>query len=910
MSEARALPHNDLAGERLGFGQLRQLLHSLTLCPLGDERVEELRFSTDGDRIRRQLVQTAEMKRLLAEADFPTEGFVDARPVLHKLRLEGSYAEPLELLAVRKSLAAVGNVISCLTAREDPPQQKNHFTTLSLYHLSDTGGAVREGLASEGVSYPELAKLCEGITSLPVLIRQIDKIIDETGAVRDNASPTLARIRRELQGERGRMNAVMQRVLQHAKSEGIVEADATPTLREGRMVIPVPADKKKRLSGILHDMSDTGRTAFIEPASVVEASARICSLENEEHREIIALLRLTASTIRPYLADALRSYDFLAEIDFIHAKARLAQRLQGELPAEVVDSPLIDWSQATHPLLRLALENRDAASAEDPSSDYAERERTRRSQSRDAASAEDPSSDYAERELPSTGNRTVVPLDIQLHDPDQRMLLISGPNAGGKSVCLKTVGLLQYILQCGLLPPLSPASRCGLFTKIFINIGDEQDLSDDLSTYSAHLLAMKTMLRQGDSRSLLLIDEFGSGTEPRMGAALAEAMLHQFLANGCWGIITTHYHNLKLAAEEGMGIRNAAMLYDRAAMRPLFQLQIGNPGSSFAIEIAHKIGLPQEVIAEAKEIAGSDLVNFDKYLQDINRDKRYWQSKRTEIHQQEKTLEKSRLQYEETLSTLRTERKQILDQAKREAQQLVDDAKARIERTIKEIKEAQAERERTKEVRAELDQWLAGQQAREEEDKRLQAQAEKVKRRQERRKTKKSQPKPSTPDLTASAAPAAETLPLTIGANVKFVGQSTVGRIVKISGKEAQVAFGSVIINAPLHQLTPAQPPKNDKRTYTLLGRITQEQLHQTKLNFSSEINLLGLRVDEALEAVMHFLDDAQVSGSHHLRILHGTGTGALKTAIRQYLSAQPSVRSFHDDHPQQGGAGVTIVEL
>ena len=822
-------------GEKLGFNQIRQLLHTLTLCPLGDERVEAMRFSTDAPRIRRWLLQTAEMKRLLSETDFPTEGFVDARPVLHKLRLEGAYAEPLELLAVRKSLSAVGNVVSCITT---PP---------------------------EGVSYPELAKLTDGISGMSMLIKSIDRIIDETGAVRDNASPTLARIRRELQGERGRMNSVMLRVLQRAKSEGIVDSDATPTLREGRMVIPVPSEKKKRLSGILHDMSDTGRTAFIEPLDVVEASARICSLENEEHREIITILRLIASAIRPFLIDALRSYDFLAEIDFIHAKARLAQRLQGELPAEVLDTPLIDWSEATHPLLRLALEG---------------------------------------------SGRPLIPLDIQLHEPDQRLLLISGPNAGGKSVCLKTVGLLQYMLQCGLLPSLSPASRCGLFTKIFINIGDEQDLADDLSTYSAHLLSMKNMLRQGDQRSLLLIDEFGSGTEPRMGAALAEAMLRQFLTHGNWGIITTHYHNLKIAAEASEGIRNAAMLYDRTAMRPLFQLQIGNPGSSFAIEIAHKIGLPEQVIAEAKEIAGSDLVNFDKYLQDINRDRRYWQSKRTEIHQQEKTLEKSRLQYEEAMGGLRAERKEILDSAKREAQQLVDDSKARIERTIKEIKEAQAERERTKEVRAELDQWLAKQQAREQEDQRLQAQADKVKRRQERRKTKKKQPKPSTSDQTVSATPAVETIPLTVGANVKLVGQATIGRITKISGKEAQVAFGSVIMNAPLDQLTPARPPKSDKRTYTLLGRSTQEQMHQTKLHFSSEINLLGLRVDEALEAVMHFLDDAQVSGSHHLRILHGTGTGALKTAIRQYLSAQPAVLSFHDAHPQQGGAGVTLVDL
>lgn len=825
----------DVVGRKLGFEDLRQLLSELTLSPMGKERVAEIAFSKDILLIREQLRQTAEMKRLLSEEAFPVDALPDARAALHKLRMEGAHAEPKELRDLSRALKATSLIITAI--KHPAGEHTQPFTALS--------------------------ELCEGVNSMPQLTHNIDRLISDEGEVRDNASPTLARLRRQIQAERGRMSQLIQRVLVRAKAEGLVDAEASPALREGRLVLPVPADRKRKLPGIVHDMSDTGRTAYVEPVEVVEASASLMELENEERREVLIILRALSATIRPYIPEALRCYDFLAHIDLLLAKARLAQRIDGHEPADIANHPLIQWQQATHPLLRMALEG--------------------------------------------TG-KPLVPLDISLHHPEQRILLISGPNAGGKSVCLKTVGLLQYMLQCGLLPPLSPDSHCGIFDNIFINIGDEQDLADDLSTYSAHLLHMKDMLRRADERSLLLIDEFGSGTEPQMGAALAEAMLAQFLQHGNFAIITTHYHNLKVFAADNEGIANAAMLYDRQEMRPLFLLQIGNPGSSFAIEIAHKIGLPDEVIARAKDIAGSDLVNFDKFLQDINRDKRYWESKRAEIHQQEKALQRAKEEYEQASQQLSSQRKDIIRQAKAEAQQLVDESQARIERTIKEIKEAQAERERTKEVRAELETWLSQRQQSEEEDQRIKAQAEKVKRRQQRRKEKKAAPAPA-----ATAKPTRQ-LPTTpvfaVGDYVKLAGQSTAGRIVKLNGKEAQVVFGAMQVNARLSQLQPAAPPKDDKRDYTLLGRQTQDQLHKTKLKFSPEINLMGMRADEALQAITYFIDDALVAEAHRLRILHGTGTGALKTTVRRYLNSEPAVVRYYDENPQFGGAGITIVEL
>lgn len=823
--------------QKLGFHHLREMLRDYALSPLGAEHVDAMQCTGDATLVRRALGQVDEMVRLLAQVEFPTDGFVDARGVLHKMRLEGAFAEPKELLSLRRALQGVCDVRRCLRTKQE---------------------------GTDTPQFPLLSQLGEGIIEKPDIIRAIDKVIDPSGEVRDNASPTLARIRRELQGERSRMGQLMQRVLQRAKSEGLVDEDTTPALRDGRLVIPIASDRKRKLNGIVHDISDTGRTAYVEPAEVVEATARLCELENEERREIIAILRATATLIRPHATDALNSFDFLAQADFIHAKALLARRIHGQLPSVIHDSPLIDWAEATHPLLRLALERQ---------------------------------------------GKQAIPLTIQLAPPHQRILLISGPNAGGKSVCLKTVGLLQYMLQCGMLPPLAPSSECGVFQRFFLHIGDEQDLSDDLSTYSAHLLRMKRMLQAADTQSLLLIDEFGSGTEPQMGAALAEAMLQRFLAQGCLAVITTHYHNLKVFAADHDGILNAAMLYDRQAMAPLFRLQPGNPGSSFALEIAHKIGLPHDVIDEAKRIAGSDLVHFDKFLQDINRDKRYWESKRAEARQREKQLERAQQQLEQQLTSLRDERKQLLDDAKAQAQRLIDESKARIERTIREIKEAQAEREQTKAIRAELEQWLAAKQETDEQDARMAAEVERIQRRRQRREEKRNN---SAQASSAPVHPAEPPKPRAwqAGDYAMLPPNPSPGLILKVHGKEALLAFGDMQLKALLTQLKPCTTPPPQKRTYTATSRQTQEHIRQARLRFSPELNVMGMRAEEALQALTLFLDDAIVSGATQLRILHGTGTGALKTAIRQRLATLSSVKCFHDDNPQTGGAGATIVEV
>jgi len=488
-------------------------------------------------------------------------------------------------------------------------------------------------------------------------------------------------------------------------------------------------------------------------------------------------------------------------------------------------------------------------------------------------------------------------------------------------VCLKTVGLLQYMLQCGLPVPMAESSVCGIFQSIFIAIGDEQNLEDDLSTYSSHLLNMKTMMRHADDKSLLLIDEFGSGTEPQIGGAMSEAILNRFNQRRNFAVITTHYQNLKHFAEENKGIVNAAMLYDNAAMRPLFQLRIGNPGSSFAIEIARKIGIPEEVIRGAMDIVGADYINSEKYLQDIARDKRYWENKRESIRQQEKKLEQILAQHESQIKRLQEEKKAILAQAREEARQLLQASNAQVESTIRQIKEAQAEKERTKEIRQQLADFKQNldNRADSEADERLRRQMEKIKARQQRREERKSKkaedvsPTPSAASRRAtSAQPSASVAPpvLAAGDYVRMKGQDSVGQILKINKKEALVAFGMIQSNVLISSLLPASEPAKQKRADTFVSRQTQDNMRETTLNFRSEINVMGMRADEAVQAVTYFIDDALVASASRLRIVHGTGSGILKTMIRQYLASLSCVSSYRDENPQFGGAGVTLVDL
>lgn len=831
--------------KKIEFDAVRTMLKELCLCALGRECVDEMSLLTDFAAIEGRLGETDEFVRLLrVEQNFPNDFYFDVREPLQRIRIPGMYMGEEELFALRRSLDTIGRMLSLLRRQ------------------SDDGGA--DGTVS---LYPRLRALAGDVEAFPQIIRAIDAIVDKFGHIKDSASPTLAGIRSELVRTSNGISRTLNNILRRAQAEGLVEKDASPTLRDGRLVIPVAPALKRKMGGIVHDESASGKTVFIEPAEVVMANNRIRELEAEERREVILILTKFSDELRPHVPQLLQAYIFLGVIDFIRAKALLAERF-GAIKPVLADKPLIDWGAAVHPLLELSLHKH---------------------------------------------GRKMSPLDISL-DEKRRILLISGPNAGGKSVCLKTAGLLQYMLQCGLLIPVHERSKAGIFRNLFIDIGDEQSIEDDLSTYSSHLLNMKQTLRSCDSRSLILIDEFGSGTEPLIGAAIAEAILKRFNSRGAYGIITTHYQNLKHFADSTPGVVNGAMLYDRAEMRPLFMLQIGNPGSSFAVEIARKIGLPEEIIKDASEIVGSDYIQSDKYLQDIVRDKRYWETKRRNVHQKEKELDELLEKVQGSTDELKKSRRQILRDAQNEAERLLREANAKIENTIRSIVEAKAEKERTRKARQELADFskeieaLAAQ----EQQMRTDREMARIIARQERRKNSKNEKQKAVAQQprTAEQQQKPKQPQLEMGMYVRIVGQQSVGEVMSVNKNCAVVRFGAIKSTVALSRLQPAEAPKEEVRKVSFLTSETQENLHNKRLNFKSEIDIRGMRGDDAMQAVSFFLDDATVCGVHQLRILHGTGNGILRTLVRQYLSTVPSVRTFHDEHVQFGGAGITVIEM
>ena len=823
--------------QKIGFDKIRELLRARCLSPLGQERVDAMAFSDVMTTIERRLDETEEFIRIIREEDdFPDQYFFDVRPSLRRIKVEGLYLDEQELFDLRRSLDTIGGIVRFLRPSDN-----------------DDGET----------PYPSLAELAGSVLTFPRIIADIDRILDKYGRMKDNASPDLLRIRRELTATASGISRSLNAILRAAQSEGYVDKDVSPTMRDGRLVIPVAPAMKRKLRGIVHDESSTGRTVFIEPAEVVEANNRVRELEGEERREIVRILTEFSASVRPSIPDMLQSYEFLAEMDFIRAKARLAVETNAVKPA-LSDEQVIDWSGAVHPLLKLSLEKH---------------------------------------------GKTVVPLDIALN-PSQRILIISGPNAGGKSVCLKTVGLLQYMLQCGLPIPMHESSRVGIFGSIFIDIGDEQSIENDLSTYSSHLLNMKNMMRHCDRRSLILIDEFGSGTEPQIGGAMAEAVLRRFNDRGSYGVITTHYQNLKHFADAHEGVVNGAMLYDRHRMQALFRLQIGNPGSSFAVEIARKIGIPEDVIADASAIVGSDYIDADKYLQDIVRDKRYWETKRQNIRQRERRMEETIARYEERLKELDDSRKDIIRRAQAEAERLLEESRARIENTIRTIKEAQAEKEQTRNARRELAEFE--QSVRETEhrpdDDRIARKMEQLIEKQRRREERKKQPKP---DVVRPEKPRAEA-PLQPGDTVRMKGQTAVGEVLATDGRNATVAFGAIKTTVKLDRLERAEAPRtNDaQRSTSFVSSATQDSVYEKKLDFHTDIDVRGMRGEEAVRAVTYFIDDAILLGVGRVRILHGTGTGILRTLIRDYLRTVPGVHAFRDEHVQFGGAGITVVDL
>ena len=781
-----------------------------------------MRFSSDFDTVKKLLEQTNEFLSIITSGkEFPLNGYHDLTEQLNSIKAQGAYMTAEELFNLRRSLQTIAEISAFF----------NNATV------------------NDAPAYPRLAALTASMSTFPQIVARIDGIIDKYGNIKDNASPELLNIKRNLASAMQSVNSIMKRIMSQGKEQGYIDSDVAPSMRDGRLVIPVSPMNKRKIRGIVHDESATGKTIFIEPEQIVEANNNIRELENEMQREIIRILTETASFIRPHINDLLNSYSIMGIIDFIRAKALFANETGGNLPV-LERKPQVEYYHAVHPTLLLSL----------------------RSQGKE-----------------------VVPLNINL-DSKNRILLISGPNAGGKSVCLKTVSIVQYMTQCGLLPPVYDNSHIGVFKNLFIDIGDEQSIENDLSTYSSHLTNMKFFMNNGGGDTLVLIDEFGGGTEPQIGGAIAQAILKRLNEKQIFGVITTHYQNLKHFAEDTPGLVNGAMLYDRRNMRPLFQLSIGYPGSSFAIEIARNIGLPGEVIKDAEEIVGSDYINMDKYLLDIARDKKYWENKRTEIHNRNKRLQQLEEQYENEIERLGNEQRNIIKEAREEARQILSQSNATIERTIHEIRKSQAEKEQTKELRKQLDEFKS------------QLENDEIPLTDLRRG---SSIKPRKPKQ-AKQAPRKEepSEPVKVGDYAAIDSNNTPCHVLEISGNMATIAMGNFRSRVAINRLRKVNAPQNAASQQHSISVTMSNDIRRRQLDFKPDIDVRGMRADEAIQAVTYFIDDAIQFNAKQVRILHGTGNGILRQRIREYLNTVAGVKSYRDEHVQFGGAGITVVVL
>lgn len=816
---------------KIGFDRIRAQLAERCTMPTARERLAAEEFSTSAREIEHRLSLADEMRIVLEmEHDFSKEDYPDIQPVLAKLRIEGAFLDVVEVVLLRQALAEIGAVVAFLLDRKE--------------------------------RYPALYDRTRGIEPFPEIVRDIDRLVDSFGEMRDSASPELAQIRRAIREREGQAAKRLQQVLAAAKSAGIVEADAQLSVRDGKTVIPVSASNKRKLNGFIHDESATGRTFYVEPVEVIELNNELRELQYAERREIVRILTEFTEQLRPDAKLLAAAGDYLADIDLYRAKGRWASENGCVRPIVSTDDRLV-LKNARHPLLQQTLR---------------------------------------------AAGREIVPLDMQL-DARKRILVISGPNAGGKSVCLKTTGLVQYMFQCGVPVPTSEISELPVFENLFIDIGDEQSIDNDLSTYSSHLLNMKTMLAGATDRSLVLIDEFGSGTEPTIGGAIAEAILERLLEKGSYGVITTHYANIKYFAANHDGVANGAMMFDVQNIRPLFRLETGKPGSSFAIEIARKIGLPEAIIRSASEKAGSDHINIEKQLREIARDKHYWEQKRDRIRLTDRKVEELEQNYSDLLIRIRDERQEILRKAKREAQELVAEANRQIENTIKTIREAQAEKELTRLARRELDDFRermeqADYAAR---DEAVGREIERIERRRQRRAERKAQQGTVQPSRTPEAAP--KPREVEVGSKVRMAGQDVVGVVQSVKGRKAQVAFGQILTTVDRERLTVVSNNEYREATRPQSARtVVSVDISARKLNFRDHIDVRGMRAAEALDAVQDFIDNALMVGVGSVTILHGKGTGALKEEIRRYLRTIPEVAGATDEHADRGGAGITIV--
>ena len=785
--------------QKIGFKSIRQMLSEHCISAMGLEKVGNVAFSNDINFIIKSLEQTEEFIHLLQTGiPFPVRDFHDLREAFHRVQIDGTCLNVEDLFALKPSL----NVLDAI---------------------------LRYGHSDSANETPRLKSLIENIFIDRSIFTEVNRLVDDKGEIPDNASTELLEIRQSIRRKQTGIEKRIRQIMSDAKTAGWVDQKSELTVRDGRLVIPVKAGDKRAIRGFIHDESATGQTVYIEPAEIFDTSNEIKELEYAEKREIHRILMAFTRLLRPYLSELRKAWNLLGELDFIRAKALLAQEIGGVKP-EIKDAPYFNWQQARHPLL--------------------------------------------EKKLKAQGKQ-VVPLDLKLDETD-RILVISGPNAGGKSVCLKTTGLLQYMLQCGLMPPMRVDSQCGLFENLFIDIGDEQSILDDLSTYSSHLINMKALLEQADEKTLFLIDEFGTGTEPQLGGAIAEAILLELNKKKAFGMVTTHYANLKLLADNHEGIINGAMLFDTRFMQPMYLMLTGKPGSSFAFEIAKKIGFPKQILDEAANITGDQHLKFEKQLQQLEVDKKAIRKKEQDLRIADQLLTEVVEKYKGLLAELESKKKQYLRDAAAEAQELIQKANRQIERTIKEIKEAQAEKTKTKEIRQNLE------------------------------KTKEEIAQKAKEVAEAKKKEEAEVV-LKVGDTVCIEEMQVVGEILSISDTDATILFDSIRLRTSpdkLRKVSRAEARKTQRRWQKGIA----EDLSEKAEHFELTLDVRGKRAEEALDIVDKYLDEAKLLSIKEVSILHGKGNGILRKLIREKLSHNHDVERFCDASLETGGTGITRV--
>ena len=833
--------------QKLGFDRIRSIISDRCSTAYAAERTATETYSTKPGEIRRRLLLTDEMRLIMMfEDSFPSGGFIDCIDFLKPLERSSSAIDLLSLRKLRTMLDTLRKVISFF-----------------------------EGVKDE--VYPNLKRMSAHIMGFPEVQRRIDTIIDRYGEVKDTASDALYEIRKSLKEKEGTISRRMSAILKKAQEEGIVDSDAGVSIRDGKMLIPVSAANKKRIAGFIYDESATGKTAFIEPAEIVELDNQIKELRFSEQREILRILLEFTEFLRPYITDLLDAARYLGEIDFLMAKAQIALDFIAGMPI-ISENGEMNLRKARHPLLERTLKKE---------------------------------------------KKEIVPLTATL-TPQKHILLISGPNAGGKSVCLKTVGLLQYMFQWGMLIPTSETSEMMVFDRIMVDIGDDQSIDNDLSTYSSFLSNMKEMLEKADNRTLVLIDEFGSGTEPAAGGAIAEAILCELDKRGAYGVITTHYTNLKLYASADTGVMNGAMMFDVKNIAPMFKLEMGLPGNSFAFELARKMGVPENIIKDAEARAGEEFVGIERNLRKIARNRKALDEKLERIRHTDKTLENITDRYQKELQEIRSLKKEILDQAKKEAEEIIRGANRQVENTIRTIKESNAEKETTQEARKGLQDFmsiLAAQKEKEqkEKDDYIEKKIRQLDERKERQRQRKAQ-KANDKTLQEQREQLAEqqrleafrSAPLKVGEKVRVKENGMVGEVAKISSKAVVVNIGNISSKMPLDKVEriTSNEFKNAVKEVARPASAVRidSSINERKLNFKTEIDVRGDRLNDAVEKVTRYIDDAVMLGISTVRIIHGKGTGVLRDELQKLIRTMPGVASVRDEHIQFGGTGVTIV--